>query len=115
MRQIAWAVLISAILVVGACDSPEQPPAKPPSVAAAPVSPAAKPSTLPEVIVLDASQGQVTLPHLAHATRLICATCHSEIEPGKIAWDKTTVHSYCHDCHIGEGAGPTTCLGCHRK
>jgi hypothetical protein len=131
MRCIAWAVLISVILVVCACGSPEQSPAKPaPSIATDPVppaaatpppaqtapdKPAAKSSTVPDVIVLDASPGQVTLPHLAHAKELHCATCHSEIEPGKIAWDKNTAHAYCRGCHIAKGAGPTTCVVCHKK
>ena len=69
----------------------------------------------PDIITLDARQGKVTLPHLAHAKRLNCATCHSEIEPGQTAWDKDTVHAYCRDCHKTKGGGPTTCTGCHKK
>jgi hypothetical protein len=131
MRYIAWAVLISATLGVCACSSPEQPPAKPaPSAATGPVPPAAatplpvrtapdkpavKSSTVPDFIVLEASQGQVTLPHRAHAKELHCATCHSEIEPGKVAWDKDTAHAYCRDCHLAKGAGPTSCVECHKK
>lgn len=131
MRCIARAMLIFAIVLVYACDSPEESPAKPmPSTAVAPDLPVAgtsppvqkapdknavQSSTVPDIIVLDASLGPVTLPHLAHAKEFHCATCHSEIEPGKIAWDKETAHAYCRNCHLSKGAGPTTCVECHKK
>jgi hypothetical protein len=135
MRCLVWVILPSAALVVCACGSPEQPPAKPtPPIAAVPAPPpgappglkppldqatptqaAAKGAALPDFIILDASQGQVTLPHLAHAKRIYCATCHSELEPGRLAWDKDTAHAYCRDCHKTNEGGPTTCTGCHKK
>lgn len=90
MRGIIRAILASSILVVCACGSPEQPP-----VPQAPGKAVAGSATIPDTVALDASQGQVTLPHLAHAKRLTCLTCHSELEPGQLAWDKDTVHSYC--------------------
>jgi len=113
MRCLVWVVLASAILVVCACESPEQSPAQPAPLASS--KPVANSGAIPEIITLDARQGQVTLPHLAQAKRLNCATCHSEIEPGQTAWDKDTVHAYCRDCHKTKGGGPTTCTGCHKK
>ena len=113
MRCLVWVVLTFASLVVCACGSPEQTSSNPaPSAAAKPV---AKSAAVPDTITLNASQGVVTLPHLAHAKRLNCATCHSEIEPGQTAWDKDTAHAYCRDCHMTQGGGPTTCAGCHKK
>jgi hypothetical protein len=106
-------MLASAFLVVCACGSPEQPPANPTSLATG--KPVAKSAAVPDTIVLDTSQGAVTLPHLAHAKRLHCAMCHSEIEPGQIAWDKDTAHAYCRDCHKTKGRGPITCAGCHKQ
>ena len=113
MRCIVWVMLASASLVLCACESPEQPPAKPaPLVTDKPV---AKNATVPDTITLDTSQGVVTLSHLAHAKRFQCNTCHSEVEPGQIAWDKDTAHAYCRDCHMRNGKGPTTCTECHKK
>ncbi len=110
MRGIIRGVLVFTSLLVCACESPEQPP-----VPQAPGKAVARSATIPDSVALDASQGQVTLPHLAHAKRLTCPTCHSELEPGRLAWDKDTVHSYCRDCHKTQGGGPTTCAGCHKK
>jgi hypothetical protein len=101
------------ILMMCACGSPEQPSSK--GAPPAPGEAVAKSAALPDNIVLFTKQGTVTLPHLAHAKRLNCATCHSEIQPGKTSWDKDTVHSYCRDCHITNGGGPTTCVACHKK
>lgn len=113
MRCLIRVMLASAILVVVACGPPEQPPAKP--AAAASGKSLAQSAAFPDTVALAASQGTVTLPHLAHAKRLHCAMCHSEIEPGKIAWDKDTAHAYCRACHRTSGGGPTTCAGCHTK
>ena len=113
MRCPLRVMLASVILVMCACGPPEQPPAKP--APPAPGKPLAQSTAVPDTVVLDASQGTVTLPHLAHAKRLHCAMCHSEIEPGKIAWDKDTAHAYCRACHRTSGGGPTTCAGCHKK
>lgn len=109
MRCIVWLMLASAILLV----NPEPSTAK--SAPPAPDKPAITSTTLPEIITLETSKGTIVLPHLAHAKRFHCNTCHSEVEPGKIAWDKETAHSYCRDCHIKKGGGPTTCGGCHKK
>ena len=177
MRNIIWTILAAAVLVVSACGSPEQPPAKsapsavttpapaptappvpaappatvaepppaphpapapapPPPPAApvkpaaalaetpkapapapapAPAQPAAPTAKIPDSITLAASQGQVTLPHLAHAKSFPCATCHGDGTPGKISLTKDTAHELCRDCHKAKGAGPTTCAGCHKK
>jgi outer membrane biosynthesis protein TonB len=177
MRSLAWAMLAAAVLLVSACGSPEQPPAKsaPPAVAtpaplppapavpvappatvvvpppapqpapapaappppaepvkpAAPVAdapkapaaapvpaatqPAAPTAKIPDSVTLAASQGQVTLPHLAHAKSFPCATCHGDGTPGKIGLNKDAAHNLCRDCHNAKGAGPTTCTGCHKK
>lgn len=93
-----------------ACNSSEQPPSKPTSN-----KPAEKSTPIPETIILETSEGRITLPHLAHAKRFHCNTCHSEIVPGKIAWDKNTAHAYCRDCHQRNGKGPMTCTECHKK
>ena len=85
--------------------------------AAAPAKPAAaaKPPTVADTLVLEASQGKVTLPHLAHAKMFPCATCHGEATPGKIGLTKDTAHALCRDCHKAKGAGPTACGDCHKK
>lgn len=88
------------------------PPAKP--AAATPVE-AAKPPKVADVIVLEASQGKVSMHHLEHARKFPCATCHGEAAPGKIALDKETAHALCRDCHQAKGVGPTACPGCHKK
>lgn len=113
MRCIIRVILTSAITVACACGSPEQSFSKPDPPATG--KSVAKSVTIPDIVTLNASQGEVTLPHRAHAKRLHCAMCHSEIEPGKIAWDKVTAHAYCRDCHTTSGGGPTTCTGCHKK
>ncbi len=85
-----------------------------PADPARPAAPA-KPLHVADVIVLEASQGKVTLPHLVHARQFPCATCHGEATPGKMALDKESAHALCRDCHQARGAGPTACGGCHRK
>ena len=90
-------------------------PAAAPSAAPAKPAAAAKPPTVADTLVLEASQGKVTLPHLAHAKMFPCATCHGEAAPGKIGLTKETAHALCRDCHKAKGAGPTACPGCHKK
>jgi predicted CXXCH cytochrome family protein len=68
-----------------------------------------------DTLILEASQGNVTLHHLAHAQKFPCATCHGEAAPGKIDLTKETAHTLCRDCHKAKGAGPTACGGCHKK
>ena len=106
-----WLTGLFAAVVVSAYGSPD--PAKPAS--SLPGKAVAMSATLPDTIVIDTSEGRITLPHLAHAKQFHCNTCHSEIEPGKIAWDKDTAHAYCRDCHTRNGKGPITCAECHKK
>jgi hypothetical protein len=82
--------------------------------APAPQQPVVATTEIPETIILDASQGQVTLSHLAHAKAYPCATCHLDGPPGKISLTKDAAHDLCRDCHTAKGAGPTTCTGCHK-
>jgi nucleoid-associated protein YgaU len=91
-------------------------PAKPaaPAAAAKPGT-AAKPPQVADTLILEASQGKVTLPHLMHAKLFPCATCHGEATPGKITLDKDTAHALCRECHQTKGMGPTACGGCHKK
>lgn len=86
-------------------------PAAPP----APAKPAVKIPNVPDTLILPASQGQITLPHLAHAKLFPCATCHGDGTPGKIGLTKDTAHALCRDCHKAKGAGPTACGACHKK
>lgn len=110
MRSLTWLAVVVLTVAVCACGASEQPPASP-----APDKPVVKSATVPDTIVIATSQGEITLPHLAHAKRFHCNTCHSEVTPGKIAWDKDTAHAYCRDCHKRNGKGPMTCAECHRK
>lgn len=107
--------LIFAAAFLVACDfgAPPQPSAQ--TAPAAPGRPGVQETQVPATVTIEASQGQVLLPHFAHARRFHCATCHSEVEPGKIAWEKAAAHAYCRDCHETEGGGPTACTACHRK
>jgi hypothetical protein len=93
--------------------APPVPPAEP-AKPAAPTA-AAKPPQVADTLVLEASQGKVTLPHLMHAKQFPCATCHGEATPGKITLDKDTAHALCRECHQAKGMGPTACGGCHKK
>ena len=97
--------------------APAEPKPAAAAPAAAPAKPAAaaKPPTVADTLVLEASQGKVTLPHLAHAKMFPCATCHGEATPGKIGLTKDTAHALCRDCHKAKGAGPTACGDCHKK
>ena len=88
---------------------------KTPAPAPAPTQPAAPAVKIPDSVTLAASQGQVTLPHLAHAKSFPCATCHGDGTPGKIDLSKDAAHNLCRDCHKAKGVGPTTCAGCHKK
>lgn len=110
MRNIFWLTVVIVTISVCACGSPEQPPSKPASNNVAEMS-----KTVPDTIILDTSEGRITLSHLSHAKRFHCNTCHSEVNPGKIAWDKDTAHAYCRDCHQRNGKGPMTCAECHKK
>ena len=92
---------------------PPEPPAKPKSSAAADTAPPLP--TVADIITLKASQGDVTLSHLAHARRYPCASCHGEASPGKFDLTKESAHTLCRDCHKARGAGPTACGECHKK
>jgi hypothetical protein len=113
MRSICRMTVLAVTLLLCACGSPEQPPVKPAQPVAA--QSADKGATVPDTVILAASEGQVTLPHRAHAQQFNCNMCHSEAEPGKIAWDMATAHAYCRDCHTRAGKGPITCTACHKK
>jgi hypothetical protein len=106
--------------------TPAQQPKSAAAVAEAPKTPVAAPvpapkqapapkTDIPDSVTFDASQGRVILPHLVHAKLYPCATCHGEGTPGKINLGKDAAHDLCRDCHKAKGAGPTTCLGCHKK
>ncbi|MCM2263955.1 MAG: cytochrome c family protein [Desulfuromonadales bacterium] len=69
----------------------------------------------PDNLILPASQGQVSFPHLAHAKSFPCATCHGNGTPGKIDLTKDTAHALCRDCHKAKSKGPTACGDCHKK
>ena len=114
MRSYCRMTVLATALMVCACGSPEQPSAAKPAPPV-PGEPVARNATVPDIIILAASEGEITLPHLAHARKFQCNTCHSEVTPGKIAWDMATAHAYCRDCHTKEGKGPTTCAACHKK
>jgi len=67
-----------------------------------------------DTVVYDASKGNVTFNHKAHAEKLgDCSKCH-EGEPAKIAVDKDFAHKTCKGCHK-EMNGPTKCNDCHKK
>jgi hypothetical protein len=70
----------------------------------------------PEKVVLEAKNGNVTLPHRAHAGMMECKTCHGDAKPGKMAdFNKDKAHALCQGCHKEKGAGPTKCPDCHKK
>lgn len=94
--------------------TPAEPePAKPKNSSTADT--AAPLPTVADTLILKASQGDVTLSHLAHARRYPCATCHGEASPGKFDLTRETGHALCRDCHKAKGAGPTSCGECHKK
>jgi hypothetical protein len=90
---------------------PEPPPAL---QVKAPEAPAAE--RPPAIIVLPASNGNVTFPHDAHQQLLKeCGSCHAT-GPGKITTlGKEWAHTTCKGCHSSMKAGPTACKDCHRK
>jgi cytoskeletal protein RodZ len=92
-----------------------EPPPAPPVTPAAPAKPAVQNASVPDTIVLESKQGQISFPHLAHAKDYSCATCHGDGTPGGLALPMDVAHSLCRDCHKAKGAGPTTCAGCHKK
>ena len=75
----------------------------------------AKQAISPEMVVLEASYGNITFPHKVHAEAYDCTTCHGDGTPAAFDLDKETAHALCRDCHKQEGAGPTDCRGCHKK
>lgn len=85
------------------------------TMAADKVVEAAKQAVSPETIVLEASYGNVTFPHAMHSGEFDCNTCHGEETPGLFGLDKAKAHVLCKDCHKQKGAGPTDCMGCHKK
>ncbi|PLX79369.1 MAG: cytochrome C [Desulfuromonas sp.] len=75
----------------------------------------AKQAVSPETVVLEASYGNVTFTHGAHAESYDCTVCHGDGAPASFDLDKATAHALCKDCHKQEGAGPTSCKECHVK
>jgi hypothetical protein len=99
-----------------AATTAEPPPATVPAPATpAPAKPAVQSAGVPDVIILESKQGQISFPHQAHAKDYSCAICHGDGTPGGLALPMDVAHSLCRDCHKAKGAGPTTCSGCHKK
>jgi predicted small lipoprotein YifL len=84
------------------------------AVPTAAAKPAAAPAP-PKTVTYQASQGQVTFDHQAHASNLACDSCHSTDPPIKVELGKDKAHQMCKGCHQEKGAGPTQCNGCHKK
>ena len=93
----------------------EEPAAAQPTTVTSPAKPAAAGPAPPKTVVYEASQGQVTFDHQAHASSLACGSCHTTDPPVKVAIDKDKAHQMCKGCHQEKGAGPTQCNGCHKK
>jgi len=69
----------------------------------------------PEEIIFEASNGNVTFTHGAHADTVACSTCHGEGTPSAFGIEKDIAHKLCKGCHKDGGAGPTACRECHIK
>lgn len=69
----------------------------------------------PKEIILEASNGNITFTHGAHAEIVACSTCHGEDTPTAFGIDKDIAHKLCKGCHKDGGAGPTGCRECHIK
>lgn len=76
---------------------------------------AVKQAVTPETVVLEASFGKVSMPHMRHADAYACATCHGDGVPGPFELGKERAHELCIGCHKQEGVGPTGCRDCHQK
>jgi len=72
-------------------------------------------SEIPEEIILEASNGDVTFTHGVHADTVACLTCHGEGAPTAFGINKDVAHKLCKGCHKDGGAGPTGCRDCHIK
>jgi predicted CXXCH cytochrome family protein len=72
-------------------------------------------AAIPQEIILEASYGNITLPHGMHAENNQCLTCHGDEDPASFDITKEVAHKLCKGCHKDEGAGPTACKGCHKK
>ena len=68
-------------------------------------------------IVLPASMGNVSFPHVKHQQLIKdCTKCHTSKEGGKIeGFGKDLAHKTCKGCHAESGKGPTSCKDCHKK
>ncbi|WP_321372156.1 cytochrome c3 family protein [uncultured Desulfuromusa sp.] len=78
------------------------------------INAAASDAEVPEMVVIENKNGNVTLPHAEHGKMYGCATCHGDNVPGPFELGKDTAHSMCKGCHKEQG-GPTKCSGCHKK
>jgi predicted CXXCH cytochrome family protein len=75
---------------------------------------APKVEDVPEPLVLEAKNGNVSFSHQKHAA-IDCSTCHQGT-PGKIPdFGKDKAHALCIGCHKERNAGPTKCGECHKK
>ena len=69
----------------------------------------------PEMVTLEAKNGNITFPHQMHGQMFGCDACHTGETPALLELDMSSGHSLCRGCHEEKGAGPTKCAGCHKK
>lgn len=67
-----------------------------------------------DTLVINNTQGNVTLKHAVHGEKYGCAVCHGEGTPAAFELGKERAHKLCKDCHK-QNNGPVTCSGCHVK
>ena len=101
------------------------------ALAVVPLATANSDSKGPETLVIEASKGNITLPHREHQQNLKdCKICHTFFPKkagsitamkadGKLK-KKQVMNKLCLNCHrklkkAGKDAGPTSCSGCHKK
>ncbi len=86
------------------------------TVAPAAVKPAAAAAKAPKVVSYEASNGNVTFDHAAHADKMACSKCHPTDPAVAIVINKDIAHTLCKGCHQTSGGNaPTACAGCHVK
>lgn len=69
---------------------------------------------IPETLVIENKNGNVTLPHAQHGEKYGCSACHGDAAPGPFELGKKKAHTMCKGCHKEKG-GPVKCSGCHKK
>ncbi len=70
---------------------------------------AANEVAVPAEVTIEASYGNVTMPHGMHADSFECSTCHGDGTPAAFELTKESAHALCKGCHKAEGTGPTGC------